>query len=120
MILRSESTLYLKVREDLRWKKRGDEGTQTLTPAQERRQAPGQRVEPHQADVDASAPPGGPLDGPQRFGDDDVAVDRDGEQVDHGGDSKQGPAEGVHLTAWQTRGEEENPRMISPLFTACH
>lgn len=42
------------------------------------------------------------MDGLQRLGDDYVAVNGDGQQVDHGGDAEQGAAEGVHLTAWKT------------------
>lgn len=39
--------------------------------------------------------------GLQGLGDHHVAVDGDGQQGDHGGDTKQGAAECIHLTAYQ-------------------
>ena len=71
-----------------------------LTPTQQGRQTPGQRVEPDQQDHHHGAPARDPADGLQGLGDDDVAVQGDGQQVDHGGDAEQRPAECVHLTAW--------------------
>lgn len=39
--------------------------------------------------------------GLQGLGDHHVAVDGDGQQGDHGGDTKQGAAECIHLTAYR-------------------
>lgn len=72
---------------------------ESLTPPQERSKAPGQRVQPDEGDVDARALLGGPLYGLQGFGDDNVAIDGDGEEVDHGGYSKPGSAESIDFTA---------------------
>lgn len=43
------------------------------------------------------------MDGLQGLGDHHVAVNGDGQQVDHGGDAKQGTAEGVHLAAYEAK-----------------
>lgn len=39
--------------------------------------------------------------GLQRFGDDNITVDGDGQKVYHRGDAKQGATERVHLTSYQ-------------------
>lgn len=71
----------------------------TLTPSQKRCKTPGQRVDPDQEDDNQRPPSGRPADGLQGFGDHNVAVDGNGQKVDHGCDPEQSPAEGVHLTA---------------------
>lgn len=40
------------------------------------------------------------MNGLQRLGDNQVAVDGDGQEVYHGGDAKQGATERIHLTAY--------------------
>lgn len=71
-----------------------------LTPAKKWGQAPTQRVEPDQYDGQCGPPLGVPLDGLQWLSDDQIAVNRDGQQVYHRGDAKESPTEGIHLTAW--------------------
>lgn len=70
-----------------------------LTPSNQRRQTPRQRVKPNQDDRQRSSALGVPVDGLQGLGDHDVAVNGDGQQGDHGGDTEQGAAERVHFTA---------------------
>lgn len=74
-----------------------------LTPANQRSQTPSQRVKPDHEDGQSGPAFGAPAYGLQRLGDDQVAVDGDGQEVYHGGDAEEGAAEGVHLTA--CRGE---------------
>lgn len=81
------------------WRAEPREKKDELTPAQQRSQAPEQRVEPHQQDDEAGSPLRRPANGLQGLGDDDVAVDGDSQQVDHGCYPKQGPTEGIHFTA---------------------
>lgn len=40
------------------------------------------------------------MNGLQGLGDNQVAVDGDGQEVYHGGDAKQGATERIHLTAY--------------------
>lgn len=49
--------------------------------------------------MDISASLGGPLYGLQRLGNDNVALNRDGQKIYHGSDSKESAAEGIHFTA---------------------
>lgn len=81
----------------------------TLTPANQRSQAPGQRVKPHHEYGQGSSSFGVPLYCLQRLGDDQVTVDGDGQQVYHGGDAEQGSTERIHLTAY--RGRKEHTEM---------
>lgn len=74
-----------------------------LTPADQRSQTPGQRVEPNHEDGQSRPSLGAPTDGLQGLGDHHITVDGDGQQVDHGGDAKQGAAESVHLTRYETK-----------------
>lgn len=74
-----------------------------LTPAHERSQTPGQRVEPNHEDGQSRPSLGAPVDGLKGLGDHHVTVNGDGQQVDHGGDAKEGATEGVHLTAYKDR-----------------
>jgi len=75
-------------------------GAVELTPADERGQAPCQGVEPDQQDGHDGSALGVPVHGLQGPGDDQVAVQGDGQQVDHGRDAKQRPAERIQLTTW--------------------
>lgn len=70
-----------------------------LTPANQRCQTPGQRVKPDAQDGQRGSAFGVPLDGLQRFGDDQVAIDRDGQQVYHRGDAKQCATECIYFTS---------------------
>lgn len=74
-----------------------------LTPAEERRQAPAQRIRPHRQQDEERPFPWQHADGGQRARDDEVTVDGDHHQRDHGADPKEGAAEGVELAA--CRGE---------------
>lgn len=71
-----------------------------LTPANKWGQTPSERVEPDQYDGHGGSTFGVPLHGLQGLGDDEVAVDGDGQQVYHRGDAKEGPTKGIHLTGW--------------------
>lgn len=70
-----------------------------LTPANQRSQTPSQRVKPDHEDGQGGPSLGAPVHGLQGLGDNQVAVDGDGQQVYHGGDAEQGAAERIHLTA---------------------
>lgn len=71
----------------------------SLTPPQERCKAPGERVQPDEGYIHPRAFLGGPLDGLQWFGDHNVAINGDGQEVYHGGYSKPSSAEGIDFTA---------------------
>lgn len=47
------------------------------------------------------------MHGLQGLGDHHVSVNGDGQQVDHGGDAKEGATEGIHLTAYQNKPQNE-------------
>lgn len=70
-----------------------------LTPAEERRQAPAQRVDPGRREDEQGPLPRQHTDGGQRPRDDEVAVDGDHRQRDHGADPEESAAEGVQLAA---------------------
>lgn len=70
-----------------------------LTPPQQRRKAPGQRVQPDEGNVETGALLRGPLYGLQGLGDHNVAIDGDGQEVYHGGYSKPSSTESIDFTA---------------------
>lgn len=60
--------------------------------------------------------------GLQGLGDHHVAVDGDGQQGDHGGDTKQGAAECIHLTAYQQtnkRLRQQHRDAVHVVFQKC-
>ncbi len=71
-----------------------------LTPANQRCQTPGQRVDPDAQDGQEGSAFGVPLDSLQWFGDDQVSIDRDGQQVYHRADAKQRTTECIYFTSW--------------------
>lgn len=74
------------------------DGGKGLTPSNKRSQTPGQCIEPDRDNGQSGSFLGAPVDGLQWFGDHQVAIDGDGQQVYHGGDAKQGTAESIHFT----------------------
>lgn len=68
-----------------------------LTPAEERRQAPAQGVQPRRHDDEEGPFSWQHPDGGQRSRDDEVAVDSDHRQRDHGADPEESAAERVQL-----------------------
>lgn len=70
-----------------------------LTPAEEWRQAPAQRVGPRRHKDEQRPLPGQHADGGEGSCDDEVSVDGDHRQRDHGADPEEGTAEGIQLAA---------------------
>lgn len=74
-----------------------------LTPAEERRQAPAEGIGPGPHEDEQGPPPRHHPDGGQRSRDDEVAVEGDHRQRDHGADPEESAAERVQLAAWRRR-----------------
>lgn len=79
--------------------------SRVLTPAEERRQAPAQRVGPGHHEDDEGPLPRQHSNGCERPRDDEVTVDSDHRHCDHGADPKQSATESIQLaTCRQQRG----------------
>lgn len=86
-----------------------------LTPSEERRQAPAQRVRPGRHEDEESPLPRQHSNGCERPRDDEVTVDSDHRHRDHGADPKQSATEGIELATCRRQRESRFKRLFFPV-----